>query len=244
MDFFKITKIIFSSALSSLLPNHCALCASMLENKSQTLCLDCVKSLPFRHNDNYNYCSRCARICDDDVFYCCEKDNFYFDKVLSLTHYHEDVEYLIHQMKFSGRYRLCYDFASMLMRYYKDYILSHDILIAVPLASKRFRERGYNQSSLIAKRIFQKLSIEYSDNIVVRRKQTAKLSKTHSAQERKSIIENAFAVNEKMISKIEKRKILIIDDVFTTGATVNEMAKAIKSSCDVLSVSVLTVSHT
>ena len=98
-------------------------------------------------------------------------------------------------------------------------------IIPVPLHKKRFLWRGFNQSEILALELAKKLGLSMEKDIVVRSRFTKPQTKLNSAQ-RQSNIKNAFEVNK----TLKPTKILIVDDVFTTGATVNEIARILKQN--------------
>ena len=134
-----------------------------------------------------------------------------------------------------NRYSL---FASKNVRDIKGY----NALTFVPLGKKRFLERGYNQSELIAHTISDILHVRLINNIIYRKKETKALSSLNSKEDRLNMIKNAFVVNEDFNSK-NKINLLIIDDVFTTGSTLNELSKEIKKLECINKVGVLTVAR-
>lgn len=103
--------------------------------------------------------------------------------------------------------------------------INYDYILYVPLHKKRERKRGFNQSKIIAKTLGQHLDIEVLD-ILERSKSTKRLFELDE-NERKQELKNAFKVNED-IKKYKNKSILLIDDIFTTGSTVNEISKILK----------------
>lgn len=100
-----------------------------------------------------------------------------------------------------------------------------DILIPVPLNKRKERERGYNQSDFIAKGISSVLNVPFDLNVVRRDKYT--VTQTHlNAEQRKDNIAEAFSVVRP--EKINGKNILIVDDIITTGATIQELARVLK----------------
>ena len=100
----------------------------------------------------------------------------------------------------------------------------YDIMIVVPISKKRQKERGYNQSELIAKEISKMLSIKIEKNIIRKIKNTPPQSSLNNEQ-RQENIRGVYKVFN--IEKIKNKNILIIDDIYTTGNTVNECAKVL-----------------
>ena len=101
-----------------------------------------------------------------------------------------------------------------------------DLITAVPISKKRMKERGYNQSELIARKIAKIMEVPYM-NLLLKNQETKRQSEL-SRIERMINIQNSFDFNNKY--DIKGKKILLIDDVFTTGSTVNECSKVLKKS--------------
>lgn len=104
---------------------------------------------------------------------------------------------------------------------------SYDIIIPVPIHKKRRKERGYNQTELIAKEISKNiLSLKYLD-ILIKEKNTVAQS-TLDKKERLNNLKNVYRIKNMNVNKLENKKVLIFDDVYTTGTTANECARVIK----------------
>src|SRR3989344_1818070 len=106
------------------------------------------------------------------------------------------------------------------------------IVIPIPLSKKRFRERGFNQAELIAKYIAEKFSLPIVKDVLIKIKDSPKQSETKNWKERLKNINGCFAVQN--IESIAEKNIILVDDVFTSGATINEAIKTLreKSSFD------------
>lgn len=135
----------------------------------------------------------------------------------------ELVRQLIHQLK----YQYTEDIAIILGRQLAKIIdQEFDLIIPIPLHNKRYAERGFNQAELLAKNIIVgNAHVRYlQNNIIFRTKYTSPQAQL-SHEERKLNMQNIFAVNNKKIDLVKNKKILLIDDVYTTGATMQECAK-------------------
>lgn len=103
----------------------------------------------------------------------------------------------------------------------------YDILISVPISKRRLKERGYNQSELIGRELSKKLKKEYAKNILYKTKNTIAQSTLNKEQRE----ENAKGVYEiKNLQKVYNKKILLIDDIYTTGSTVNECSRILRQA--------------
>ena len=100
----------------------------------------------------------------------------------------------------------------------------YDIMIVVPISRKRKKQRGYNQSELIAKEIAKIISLKIEKNILYKVKNTAPQSSLNKRQ-REENVKQVYKVRN--IEKIKDQKILIFDDIYTTGNTVNECARTL-----------------
>ncbi len=112
----------------------------------------------------------------------------------------------------------------------------HDaILVPIPLSKKRYRERGYNQAQLICDslvKLDKGVNFKFEKNILIKPKETVHQAHIHNRSERLKNIIGSFVVKdaEKNINLIKNRNIILIDDILTTGATLTEAKKTLKSS--------------
>ncbi|MBW5382411.1 ComF family protein [Brachyspira pilosicoli] len=237
-------KKFFAVVFNILFPNHCIICKNIIQSdKINYICLDCINKLSYIHRDDYIRCNRCGRIIDTKDSTCiCSYENIYFDECKSMLYYDDKTSNLIHKMKFSHRYLICKDFAVMLSFYYKDYINKFDVVSFVPLGKNRLLERGYNQSELIARHISKIINIPLIENIIIRKKESKSLSMIKGKELREKAIKNAFKINQKYkFNNNKKINILVIDDVFTTGSTLNEMSLELRKLEFIERIGVLTV---
>lgn len=140
-------------------------------------------------------------------------------------YYNDTLKKLIYRYKFNGEWKIGKLFSEMIFNSLKDikYLHEFDFITPIPLSRKRFFERGYNQSEIIAKDISEKLNIPFVI-CVYRRKNTAAQSLL-KRNDRIHNITNAFIADK---DKVFEKNIIIFDDIFTTGATINSCAKELK----------------
>ena len=110
-----------------------------------------------------------------------------------------------------------------------EFIKKYDYIISVPLHKKRFRVRGYNQSELIAREVSKICEKTYCKGVLVKSKNIVAQSKLDKLDRIRNI-KDAFEIENDAVEIVSGKKIAIFDDVFTTGATVNECAKVLKSA--------------
>lgn len=106
-------------------------------------------------------------------------------------------------------------------------IKNYDIIIPIPISKQRKRERGYNQSLLIAREISKKTCINLENNVLYKTKNIVPQS-TLNKEDRLNNIKNAYGI--KNTKNIQNKKILLFDDIYTTGSTVNECSRILKEN--------------
>lgn len=207
---------------SWLLPYRCCLC-NQDSKQALDLCKNCYLELPW-HQQSCQHCGRHSLTtpCGE----CLQKPPPY-QQVISAFDYEYPVDHMLIQMKYHNQLPyirvLAQCFVNKLIKSYPAPTLP-DIIVPVPLHNTRILERGYNQSLELLKLIHKQLTqpILLDRTLCQRQRQTS--SQTFlTAIERRRNMKSAFTVN----STIKDKHITIFDDVITTGATVNELAKTL-----------------
>ena len=209
----------------SLLPPSCILC----ENKGMghmDLCQPCLDA----QIKIGSHCYCCAKQFENDhlnLFLCgdCQKSPRAFDRTYAPYTHQGAIRYLINQCKFNGAYKYTRLLGLLLASHLRTQAKLPELIIPVPLHPKRYQQRGFNQSLEIGKVIAKELSIPIDNRHCLRIKDTPH-QVSLSAKQRHKNIKNAFQV----IAKPKAQHIAILDDVMTTSATANELAKALKST--------------
>jgi ComF family protein len=159
----------------------------------------------------------------------------------ALAAFEGSVQGAIHRWKYEGKTHLTPFFADWmaegLNRYWERNSL--DLLIPVPLHPQRLRERGFNQALLLAEELSRRTGIPYLKTILKKRKPTLPQVNL-SGLEREKGLKGAFHVTEK--EELLGKSVLLVDDVYTTGATVNECSKVLVKE-GAQKVDVLTLAH-
>ena len=215
-------KEILNKILNLIYPNVCGICGEI-----------CVA----------NICEACQKQIEKNIVCKNEKNNnknIFFEEHMYLFNYENDIREKIIQYKFKEKPYMYKAFAEIFTKNEKicDFLKSYDIIMPVPIHRKRNNERGYNQSGLIAKEISKQVKeISFENNILYKNKNTNPQSSLNKAQR----IENAKNVYEIRNAQIIKnKKIIVFDDIYTTGSTVKECAKILKEA-GALRVGILTI---
>jgi ComF family protein len=151
-----------------------------------------------------------------------------FDTHMYIFDYQDMIRQKILQYKFKEKTYLYRSFVKIILNDKKicGFLKNYDIIIPVPISRQRKRERGYNQSELIAKEISKQTEgLEFKNNILFKIKNTAPQSLLDK-EKRGQNIKGAYCV--KKVNAVQNKKILLFDDIFTTGNTVNECSRVLK----------------
>ena len=211
--------------LSNLFPCRCILCQQTVKHSFE-VCPDCYRALP--HNEIC--CVSCALPLAEDInneVLCgsCIQKAPAFDYANSLFRYEGDVIRLVHQLKFGEKIGFSRTIGEMLLMQLLKTNEKPDCILPVSLHKSRLRQRGFNQSIEISRVLAKNLVIPIEHTAVVRHRSTAAQSGLNAKQRQKNI-KGAFSV----VAKLNYKHVLIVDDVMTTGATVNELAKVLKKN--------------
>ena len=168
------------------------------------------------------------------------------EEVFSVYKYKNLIRNLIIDYKFYDKSYLKCLFVKLITNHEEafNFINSCDIIIPVPLHKKRRQERGFNQTELIAKDIARLLKKDYCKNVLIKVKNINPQSKQKSAKDRIKNVDGAFKVtdNNNIKNIIKDKKVLLFDDVYTTGSTFKECKKVLLDN-GAYKVSILTISR-
>ena len=173
----------------------------------------------------------CCPVCHeqtDEGRYCDACNICYIDRHMAIILYKEDglVGKILHAFKYQYIEDIKNILEKIILVFLNTYHVDVDIIIPVPLHKRRYVERGFNQSQIIAKIVGRGLSV--SVEFILKRSRHTKQQAKLKRGERLKNLKNAFTLKDKI--DIKDKKILLIDDVFTTCSTVQECAKVLKAA--------------
>lgn len=186
-------------------------------------CGNCKKETVY---NNGKVCPRCGVGIDGEEEYCgnCAFDKIYFDKGYSVFSYEGAIKNAILKMKFANMGRYAKVLARYLTFMVKKENITFDIVCYTPMTPKAKRQRGYNQSQLLAEYLCDYLDKQDAfTHALIKIKETAR-QESLSRADRKTNLIGAY----KVAADVKGKRVLVIDDVKTTGSTLNECAKALK----------------
>lgn len=157
----------------------------------------------------------------------CMVDPPVFDQARSALQYHEDSSGMILSFKHGGRTQNLKRFAKHMVRAGRPFLDDSDLIIPVPLHKSRLRKRRFNQAGLLARAVSDQTNIPFDPHSLIRHKETVSQG-SQTAKGRFRNVQGAFSVPEDRKSLIADRNIVLIDDVYTTGATLEACTRTLR----------------
>jgi ComF family protein len=207
-------------AVNSFFPRRCVGCGKV----GGFLCPECLGNLPRLLPP---ICPNCGRpqasgiVCPD-----CRQRQTEIDGIRSPFRFDEVIRKAIHQLKYRNLKAISPCLAALLADYLGANPLPGDALVCVPLHPRRLRERGYNQSGLLARELGRRIELPMIENCLIRVKQAQPQVMAGDVEERRRNVADAFVCRDE---KVSGKQIILIDDVCTSGATLESCAAALKS---------------
>ncbi len=213
---------------------YCISCGSMIDRtRPYSLCDTCMKDLHWITGRSCSVCGKAlADIYDGDICYDCMSTHHAFDRGISCVEYGNAERAMMMDFKYGGRSYMARHIGEIM---YDRLMLEDalpDVITSVPIHRNRRNERGYDQSELLAKEISSRSGIPYM-KLLKRTRETAPL-RNLSREERFASLNGAFEIADPAgipgKRGYEGLDILIVDDIYTTGATVDACAKVLKDN--------------
>ncbi len=198
--------------MQNIFASDCLLCGAC--SGRENICGDCLSSLPYLPESR---CRICANPCVGDLCGSCLARKPLFSRTLAIFSYEFPVDALIQSLKYRGNLALASTFANMLVHASENFP-KPDLFMPVPMHPARLRERGFNQAQEMARIVSRKTGIAMIE--------CAKIRDTPSQtslpwKEREKNVRNSFMLGR----KLDGQHVAIVDDVLTTGSTMNELSK-------------------
>ncbi len=206
--------------------NTCIFCGEELFNgHDYSICDNCLKELPVAKNT--------CDICGQEIIgggnlclNCKTNSKKFYDRAFSPFRFEGNIVDSVHRLKYHNDKWIGRFLSKILYDYIKDLDLKIDVVIPVPLNENRLKERGYNQSRILCEEFYRKGIIVDETNLV--RVKDTKSQTNFTFKQREENMKNAFKVMDK--EKLKGKNVLIVDDVYTTGATLNEISETLRKT--------------
>ena len=192
-----------NSALDYFFPPICGMCGEINENYICNNCYENIKKIKKCVINEYN--------------------NRNFSKHLYIFRYEGIIRNKIIEYKFEDKGYLYKMFAKIILSDKK----TCNFIIPVPISKKRKKKRGYNQSELVANELAQKLNQDIWTDIIIKKKDNKPQSELNKLERIKNV-EDIYEINKPI--EVKNKKVLLLDDIYTTGSTVNEIARKLKQN--------------
>lgn len=221
-------RIAADAVLELLYPPRCPLCDAVLPFGQEGCCGDCGRKLPWIREPRCMKCgkpveSAAAEYCPD-----CERTEHYFDRGTAPFVYTGALREAVYRMKYENRRDYTGFFAEAMMQALGPFwkLWRPELIVAVPMHKSRRRRRGYNQSELLAKRISRASGVPFDPKALRCIRRTSS-QKTLGRKERMRNLRGSFAAARPFdgISGV-----LVVDDVYTTGSTVDEISRTLRAA--------------
>lgn len=209
-----------------LYPRNCPVCGRIVSGQGELICSGCEKHIqPLREP----LCKKCGKPLakeEREECYDCEKTPHLFERGAALLAYEGKVKESVYRMKFHNkREYLDYYGAKMADELEKNVRRwQTDFMVPVPMHWRKKRERGFNQAEILAKKMAEGLNLPVRNDLVVRSRYT-RPQKELFLRERKENLRGAFEVRK---NEVTNQTIILVDDIYTTGTTIDEIAGELK----------------
>lgn len=217
---------VWKRIIQLLFPLRCPVCDNIVRPRGEKVCTECMGRLKLLTPP---WCMQCGKKLAEEGEFCgdCKNKRHEFVRGRALYEYGSAAP-SIYRFKYGGRQEYADYFGEEIVRYLGDFIreIQPDALIPIPLHKKRLAKRGYNQAELLARAVGRYSGVPVNEKMLVRVKNTAPL-KLQNPSERQNNLKKAFNIAE---NDVKLNTTVIIDDIYTTGSTIDEAARILKNA--------------
>ncbi|NLD38974.1 MAG: ComF family protein [Desulfatiglans sp.] len=225
---------LFTELIDIIYPKKCHICMDFLddsERKLPDICNTCFSSFPLL---THPFCSICgvpfvSKVEEDHLCEKCIRTRPFYDELRSPYLYEDKIMEAIHRLKYSGKSYLAKSMGRLLADFLTEWTGDLDgmIMIPVPLHKRKLRQRGFNQSVLLAKSISRLLNLK-TDYFTLTRIRYTETQTGLTLEERRKNVKGAFEVTGN--ANLNGKGVILVDDVATTGNTMDECARVLKKA--------------
>jgi len=207
--------------LNLLFPPRCIVCRHL----GTWLCVDCVSRLPFIAGP---VCRRCGTPLPQGTLCArCRHAPPRMERIHSILLFEGPVRTAVHRLKYRDGRALAEPLGALMADWWDRHPLEVDLIVPVPLHPRRLRQRGYNQAALLARQLGRHAGLPVQEKALSRVRATPPQMRL-SAEARRQNVRGAFRCTDE--EEIAGRRVLLVDDVCTTGATLEACANALQTA--------------
>ncbi len=226
MTIKEFSKLVLREALDLLYPRRCPVCGDILMHKEHLICDRCLPHLPWIRQPR---CMKCGKQLESDTReYCatCQQGHHRFVQGYSVLLYEKEIRESVNRMKFENHREYLDFYAAVMAAGARDYLnrVRPAVLIPVPMSKKRRRQRGFDQCALLAQKLSNRTGIPCIVGNLVRTRNT-KPQKGLDEKGRQDNLRDAFEVLDPAAIQ---EPVMLIDDIYTTGATMDELCRTLE----------------
>lgn len=225
----KIIQHIIRTMLLGIYPRHCPFCSKLLPS-SLYVCKKCREEIPYVKPPVCYRCGKTVSTEEQEFCYDCRVFKKSFQKGLALFYYKQNTRILMSDLKYHNKKYFSEFIIQEVMAVHAPDLISWGIqyIVPIPIHENKKKRRGYNQAALLAKELSRQSNIPCIPDLLLRIKDTPP-QKKFSARSRYQNLSTAFQFNQKY-AQLPLDKILLIDDIYTTGATMEACTKVLLSA--------------
>ncbi|MFT4144645.1 MAG: ComF family protein [Mobilitalea sp.] len=223
----------FQTILDIIYPVRCPVCMEIATPKGNRVCPNCKGRLPYIQEPRCLKCSKPLEVEEKEYCSDCESKDFHFNRGYAVWVYNKMMMQSISAFKYKSKKEYAAFYTEEIITHYKKQLvkLNLDGIVPVPLHRTKYRERGYNQATLLAKGIGEELDIPVLNDLLIRTKKTVP-QKTLNDVERLHNLMEAFQYNKetKSVFRSDLSRVLLVDDIYTTGSTMEACTNVLKEN--------------
>ncbi len=210
---------ISASSLDLLFPIQCAGCGK----ESRVICEECI---PHLATLSPPYCNICASPRTTSPCRACVENPPEVDGVRAPYLFEGPIREAVHRFKYQGLRAAAPDLGRLLAEFLAHHRVPGEVIVPVPLHSRRLRQRGYNQAALLARHLAKLTGLELNEGLLVCTTETSAQVETASRSQRRDNVKGNFRCE----GDVSGLRVILVDDVATTGSTLSACAAALKAS--------------
>jgi ComF family protein len=186
------------------------------------LCEECQEQIAYVEPP---FCARCGNtVFTNDLCARCQTNPLQIDRIRSVVYFEGVLREALHRFKYDQLTALARPLGDLLATYWRQHPMPVDVIVPVPLHNTRLRERGYNQAALLAREMARQVGVAVVERTLLRQRSTAPQVELDIKQRKKNV-QGAFRCSSDALAG---QRVLLIDDVCTTGATLEACAVAVR----------------